>query len=697
MAVTGPDEARAIALFNPTASGPGFLQPILMGPGRDNQNYIQIFSDPARIDGFLAISWPDRDFTMLQEEPVVQMGGEPLWAFAFPDGASLTLPWSRFREEMRARIDDGALSAHPLLLFDLVDTLDLDEAKRIVFGRAFEHYAAMGRTMAERWRDRAILEPALASALPPVEIERHDTLARSIGGKERTPRLRARISGDFVLVSLESSSPEIQRGLDEAYRKLAALIPDIFPEDARVISAPPLRRAEVVRSNPAKIIVVLVGRITRGNVDHGDWQYLGVEVIDESHFNPESRSQRSRVTVILGAQSDWQALAEMSRRLRDRPTTIVTLSTSVVPLLRDLEFQERAAAPTIAFFAPFATTTAFGRDPVKPVRALLEIISEDRAANGVELPGLEGLAKNNMLVREPLWSNQNHVEVACRLTARALRAGAVVGGRGRLYVQGSVPDRDHAEWEFALKHMFEMQASRERIRVAGRRATLLLLIERVARYDPGELDHYLKQGTRRLLEMRGWRIVNDNDHGFSIADDQRKFSAMIIGNRRDLPREDPSWQSPGLDNAPLLLIHDHPKREQLLIGNRGPFFHVALEDVALMEPGTMWVWPILRRQLLNSGSKPTLASLRLCAALVLEAIRRGRAQSPIIETPWDLVAETLESDDCERFVDFIESGFKRHRAVLRVRYRDKGSHTLNQEAFIELQIEDEGPVAYSVG
>jgi hypothetical protein len=81
-----------------------------------------------------------------------------------------------------------------------------------------------------------------------------------------------------------------------------------------------------------------------------------------------------------------------------------------------------------------------------------------------------------------------------------------------------------------------------------------------------------------------------------------------------------------------------PKREQLLVGNSGQFFHIALEDIAMMEPQTLWIWSVLERQLLVSTRQPTLAALRLSAGLIAEAINLGRVQTSFVDVDWDEVA-----------------------------------------------------------
>lgn len=265
----------------------------------------------------------------------------------------------------------------------------------------------------------------------------------------------------------------------------------------------------------------------------------------------------------------------------------------------------------------------------------------------------------------------------------------MLGGRARLYCQGRISDHEQDQWEFGFRPLFEMHEAKTRIRIDGRRSTLLLLVERVARFEPGELKHQLREGARRLLEMRGWRLVDARGDGLEIADRQRQFSVAILDAGEPPPQEDPLAQTPGLGRAPVLVVHPQPKREQLLIGNRGQFFHVALEDIALMEPDTTWVWRVLRRQLLENTGKLTLAALRLAAALIVEAIRMGRVQTSIMDVDWADVERVMGADDCERFVAFHERGIQRGVAMVTANVSTLASS--HGRAFIELMIEDDGP------
>lgn len=424
MAVSGIGQARAIAVFNPTAPSPGFLQTLFAGPAGDNKSYVQLLADPSLIDSFLPVAWPERDCMMLSEEPVAQVGGESLWAFAFAGEAPLVLPWTQFKAAMRERLDAKALSDNPLLQFDIVDTLDLAELRRPVFTRAFERYRSIGREAADHWRDRSILEPALARALRGGDTQSiFPETSASIGERH----MRARIVDGQVTVALEHLGGGIEQVLNDAYQALRSELPEVFTDPGEVTVR---RRARPVRMRKAAIItIVLVGRIRRGDVTRARWEHIDIEVVDADHFHPQLRTGRdARLTVVLGAQSDWQEMLEVGQRMGDRSTVMVSLSTSVAPLMRDLEFQEGANHPTISFFAPFATSTAFGRDPVQPVSALIHILREEIIAGSDRVPVV---AQHSMLIREPMWSGQGQIEVSCRLGAGhcgRVRCSAVARG-----------------------------------------------------------------------------------------------------------------------------------------------------------------------------------------------------------------------------------------------------------------------------
>src|SRR3546814_21165336 len=70
-------------------------------------------------------------------------------------------------------------------------------------------------------------------------------------------------------------------------------------------------------------------------------------------------------------------------RMGEHPAVIVSLSTSAAPLIRDLEFQARTNLPTVTFFAPYATSMVRGRDPVAPIRPLLDIVRRETERDAV--------------------------------------------------------------------------------------------------------------------------------------------------------------------------------------------------------------------------------------------------------------------------------------------------------------------------
>lgn len=111
-----------------------------------------------------------------------------------------------------------------------------------------------------------------------------------------------------------------------------------------------------------------------------------------------------------------------------------------------------------------------------------------------------------------------------------------------------------------------------------------------------------------------------------------------------------------------------------------------------MVPESPWIWPILRRQLLDASGRSTLAALRLAAALVAEAIRMNRVQTSFVDVDWDEVANVMSADDCERFVDFHNRGIERRRAFLVTKVANNKTPAARVPAVVELTIEDDGPM-----
>ena len=159
-----PTFARAIAFFNPAAPDAGFVQPLLAASGGDNRSFVQVIEEPHRIEAFHPVTWPGRDFISLDTEVPVETNGPALWGFQFSDTEWIVAYWNEFRALMHERVHDPRLRDRPLLLFDVVDTLDFQDLKRETYLRAYRTYAELGEETAQNWRDRAILEPALARA-----------------------------------------------------------------------------------------------------------------------------------------------------------------------------------------------------------------------------------------------------------------------------------------------------------------------------------------------------------------------------------------------------------------------------------------------------------------------------------------------------------------------------------------------------
>ncbi|HSX56479.1 MAG TPA: hypothetical protein VLG14_14335 [Sphingomonas sp.] len=678
------NQARAVALFNPTPGQPGFLQPLLSGSQGDNQSYIQIVGEDGLVTGFMAVPWPERDVDLLAQEYPIETGGDSLWAFAFPGESPQVLHWPAFRAAMDARVTQGALAGYPLLQFELVDTLDLTQAKRETYWRAFNSYREIDVAGADHWRDRAILEPALRRALSSEALgsgeEKHEWL------RDPRPSFRARLRDDHVRVTVPAFTTGLGALLNDAYRALADDLPELFRRDIAVHLEEP-RASISEESKPTALIVVLVGRVQVGLIDHERWRALGVEVVGIDHFRPNrNRRTGATATIALAAQTEWRQLVEAGDQLDQGTTVLVSLSSSATPLIRDLEFQSKTQLPTVSFFAPFATSTVRRRDPVQLIAPLINMFLDHRGR--AKVPRIFGPAPHLLLMREPVRLEQDLMTIVCRLATRAIRAGAALHGRGQLYGQ-SLSATTLAESRHLLAPLFDLIEPLDDVRRFKRPSALLLLVERTHRYE-GADSHYraLMDALAGLLELRGWRIFERQERYLTIGTSDRRFNITLVDGSHPGPDEDWSAHTPGLARAPLVVVHVQPRREELLIGNRGQFLHIAIEDIAQMVPGTNWIWHILHKQLFAGAARPSLAALRLSAALVVEAIRAGRAYPKDFD--WNEIEAAFSEGDVERLVDFHHKGIDGGRIMLRTSLEDPQAPQGRREVLITLGIDADG-------
>lgn len=677
-------DARAIAAFKLMGPGEGFLQPVFAGQHGDNQNYIQVLRHPSTIERFEAIIWPDRDCFMIEEEVAASKGDESVWGFQFEGEPPLIRKWSEFCDQMVERIDSGQLADKTLLQFDIVDTLDLKRLKPKVYSAAFNRYLNLSRTAATSWRERAILEPAFEEALRSWAREFSPEFGT---GLDKAPR--ARVRNGQVHVTVGSEEAGIEDALTRALKALKADYSEIFADLSEIVIDQP-NRPERTAKMRAPVLVVLVGRIAEGAVNHQRWASFGMEVVAVDHFHPRLRTgRRPELTVLVSAEADWLEVVEAQQRVEKQETILVTMSTTVGSTMRDLEFQERVARPTIKFFAPYSTSRAAGRDPLTPIGPLLQSLTSEVLNRPSERPVA---AEHSLFIRETMKGRQDAVEFCCRLGARALKSGAVLEGSARIYSRGDAGDDLHAAWARLLSPLFNIEPDDRGIRSSSPRSTLLMLVERISEQHAWDTRDMLRAGAIRLLQMRGWRIVREEGDYLTVTDEQREFQVAFSDGNDQFPVEDTGAKTPGFGRSRLLVIHFDSNRERLLVGNSGQFFHIALEDIAMMEPQTDWVWPILERQLLATKRNPSLAALRLCAGLVVEAIRLGRVQTSFVDVDWNEVTSLAGEKDCERFLHFHPRGIEKRTAFVVIPKVKLTDGTRRRPGILKLTLEPEGPI-----
>jgi len=694
--MTEPLTMKAVGAFNPTARPIGFLQPLFAGGHGDNQTYIQRLEGWSRIGGFDAVAWPERDTVTFADPTAATLGGESLWAFQFPDEPLLLLPWEDFRTAMAGRTTDAVLADRPLLLFDIVQTLGLEDQKPETFDRAFHAYARAGRAAAERWRDKEILEPRLLDALL-------RDAARAPSDSEAIPIrhiFQARIVDGAVRVAMRGgASPAVSMKLERAYREILTRFPDIFPRGGRVeIENAPFTPAPFKQETPepAAVTVVLVGKLCNRQLTiPGLDPRSSTEILDIDDLPMHRRRvSQSQLYLLVGTQSEWRVLAAAAEQLSDLPAVAVMLTVSSAPLLRDVEFQGVSPLPSVSIFTPSGSREH--GDALRPLQPLIDIlIHTERPRKPVmDRHGLP--ARHNLLLRADVRTARDAAEVCCRLGARALRSGIRPGARADVFIERpshASPLDDYGRLFgvlFASGYPTQIDVPPSAPTLSRRLRHLTLLVERND-MGPRHVGDHIIEGVERLFAMRGWQAKREGAH-FQVSDEHRQFSAIVVERKEEIPAEEGQLARPGFGRAPLLVIHVAARREALLIGNRGEYCHIALDDIGQMRPGTPWIWPVLRRQLMIPSARPMLAALRLAAAIAAEAIRLDRYE--LLSEGWSMgrILSALEAKDCERFLDFAPNGITRREILLHLRLpQSEEAADDRPDPILRLRIDDDGP------
>ncbi|MCK1394013.1 hypothetical protein [Bradyrhizobium sp. 1] len=677
-----PNTAKAVGGFNLTAQPLGFLQPLFAGDYGDNKTYIQRLDDLTTISCFDAVAWPERDTVVFDDPAFGTVNEESLWSFAFPNERPLVLPWTKFREFIAERIETSAFADHPLLQFDLVQTLDLNESKPAIFSRAFRAYSRAGEDVAERWRDRAIAEPELIHALRAAGIHSPD-LKRS---------LRTSIEGGVARIELSNLEPAAAALLEKAYRAIAQRYEQIFPK-VQTVEILPRRRSESLPIREDKpITIILIGKLGGGEFDGSAVYDREIDVIRADHLSSHLRRRKpSSLLIALGRQTDWPQIVDVGHSIKHLRSLAVILSAANEPMASDGDLQLEIAIPSILTFAlaPKFTRKA---TPLKSIRPLLDIfsLSSRRSRTSFEIERMP--ARHCLLLREEIRHDIDANEIGCRLAARAIRGGVRPGARIEVFADESPTKTKVDDWESIFEPIFlTSYPSEGPLPKHGAQSYLTLLADR-SFSKPISQAEALREGIAELLMMRGWRVKRDEKH-LDISAESREFSAIIVERREDIPAEGRALQRPSFGRSHLLVIHVSPNREALLIGNRGQYSHITIEDISLMRPDSQWLWPVLRRQLDSRPAKASLAALRLASSLAVEAISMERIvySANHRDGSLDQLVSLLEADDCERFVSFIPKGSDRDEGLrLLVRGREL-STTIAVDPELILSIEDDGP------
>lgn len=682
--MNAPQSAVAISGFNLASQPIGFLQPLFSGGFGDNQTYVQRLQGFAHVADFEAVAWPEQGTIRFMEQLEARVGGESIWAFRFPGDSPLVLHWAAFRSAMSERINHPALVARPLLRFDIVQTLNIVESKSSVFTEAFEMYSNIDKVTAERWRNRSILEPALIEVAHKFDVE----------GGERPYSLKIRQDGDVFLIAIDGKlEPALTSNIEAAFQETIERYPHIFSGASR-LRLLPTQKAEPheapKRRQGAGVTIILAGKLAgsqlRLPLDHEQ----SIDIINAEYIDRHFHSiQPSPLTLVVGMQTQWRQLVATAGQVREANPLIVAITSSASALLRDYELQTASLFPSISIFAP--ASLGPNSDPSSVVSPVVDILTDEGEDRPPKFDPHRLPARHNVLLREPIKNRPDEQGVACRLGARALRAGVLPGARADLFIDPDLTWPTEESWSRVFEPLYAVRLQEPgTIPQRPKPRHAMLLAER--QDEPfGKWNQGMREGAQRLLQMRGWS-AEDRGTYLEVSEENRRFSAVVVTQGNETPTEEGDLRQPAFGRAPLLVIHSSPRRETLLVGNRGQYCHVSLSDIALMQPGTTWIWQVIKRQLLVPARNPTLAALRLTTAVAAEAIRMNRIE--VISQPpsMERLIHSLEADDCERFFDFLPDGITRREALLRfrVRFEDDPADS-TQEAILRIGIEADGP------
>jgi hypothetical protein len=506
---------------------------------------------------------------------------------------------------------------------------------------------------------------------------------------DRRDSVRARLVDGVLRVELAEFDPSAINILDNAYQAIASRYDTIFPKFQRVEVLTKASRQGLPVREAKQVTLVLVGQL--GNEDPKPPLEYGseIDVINADHLSSYLRRGRpSSLFLILGRQSDWQQLVDTGNIIKDLSSLAVVFSTATEPLVSDFDIQRELQIPSVLMFA---LTRDFTRQPnsLRLVRPLIDIMSVKGSGRQDSFDLGRMPAKHCLMLREEIRPHYDPREVGSRIGARAIRAGIPVGARIDLFVDEQTSREVGIEWGRLFEPLFAVPYPSERtLQKRSHRPFLTMLADRTeqdSRFDS------VREGVVRLLNLRGWHVERD-DERLVISNENRQFSAIFVEKNQDAPAEDSISQRPAFGRSHLLVIHSSSNREALLIGNRGQYCHITLEDISLMQPDTQWIWSVLRRQLGTRTTK-SLAALRLAASLAAEAIKMKRIEySAARRGALDELVSILEADDCERFVNFMTRPSGRAEGFfMRIHVRSL-AQDLPVDPELILRIEDDGPI-----
>jgi hypothetical protein len=688
--------ATVIGAFNLTAQRIGFLQPFFSIGNRVNHPYIQKTSSHNLILAFEETTWPESDTFGIENGITTTVGEESIWAFIFPNEPPLILPWEAFRRRMQELFENSHLIERPLLQFDIATTLGLEDLIGNAALNAYRAYTRYGGNAAGRWRDRYILEPAINEAIGQPKLT-------SQNKTQENEELRVFIENkNLVIETTNENIPPLSEEIKKAYTALCNMYPEIFIENVALkFLVKPSKFFAVDKKRASRIYLYINSDSTR--LFGKTAQENNIIIIDQKTLIAfiQNPSEKDACFIITDSIEEKFYLEERANVRSYKNMFFVKIKRGAAKSFERNSDVSEHDLPTICIENTF--TSQINQNFLDAYFIfVLSIVSRQQTPE-VSIETIENSARkiletsDAVFFRVLLRPKTTDVYSRCQIMIQLIRRFIPSGSRVIIYSNDSIQPTRAKIWIDALSAAYKITYTSISIDTKVSRNSVLVCAEQYR--NTNNMD--VVEATRLVsmaFEMLNWTISRNGSsslNSFKLHDPKRskKYDVIVVRKREDWPtqieRRSPSY----FDQPKVIIVHLLPKKEEILSGNLGDYFHIALDEIPAIRPGSNWVWSILQQQLSRYKNNNSLTKLRLCAAIALRAIEEGRMERQTESIDSEKIVYALSRPNIDRFVQLSEKWRKSNEILMRFRkieFEDYNSKNI-EKIEIYLKIQREGP------